>query len=315
MQADKQITRSDAAPAVFCRREFLGKVAVGGAMMAASAPLGALAAESGQQQPIVVFSKAFQQLSFEETADLVAEIGWNGIECPVRKGGQVLPEKVEEDLPRLVEALKKRGAAVHIMATDVRNATDPMSLKVLRTASKLGIKHYRYGPVRYDLNRPILPQIQEVKAQIKDVVALNRELGLVGAFQNHSGGSTLGGPVWDIFEIIRDFDREHCGICFDIGHATVAGGTDWQIHARLMEPYMHTVFVKDFGWEKGPSGWVTRWKPLGEGMISHKFFSWLKKIGFKGPISQHFEYDFGTGDAMRQAFKRDFAKLKQWLAA
>ena len=41
-------------------------------------------------------------------AELVAEVGWDGIECPVRSKGQVEPERVEEDLPKMVEALRMK---------------------------------------------------------------------------------------------------------------------------------------------------------------------------------------------------------------
>ena len=72
-------------------------------------------------------------------AETVAAIGWDGIECPVRAKGQVLPERVEEDLPKFVEALRKRGKAIHIITTDVKNVAQPLTQKVLHTAAKLGI--------------------------------------------------------------------------------------------------------------------------------------------------------------------------------
>src|SRR5262249_10866826 len=57
--------------------------------------------------PIAEFSKVYQELklSYDESADVTAEAGLDGIDCPVRPGGQVLPERVEEDLPRYADAL------------------------------------------------------------------------------------------------------------------------------------------------------------------------------------------------------------------
>jgi hypothetical protein len=102
------------------RRDFLGRTAALAASwsLAGGAVSGA-AAGAPPRRPIVVFSKAFQQLNPQATADLVAEVGWDGIECPVRKGGQVLPERVEEDLPKLAEALRQRGKQIYIATTDV----------------------------------------------------------------------------------------------------------------------------------------------------------------------------------------------------
>ena len=73
----------------------------------------------------------------------MALIGFSGIEATVRAGGHVLPQKVEEDLPRLHDALQKRGLEITIIATDINAVDHPQAEMVLRTAAKLGIRHYR----------------------------------------------------------------------------------------------------------------------------------------------------------------------------
>ena len=75
------------------------------------------------------------------------------------------------------------------------------------------------------------------------------------------------------------------------------------------------MFVKDFLWQNGPKGWRPEWCPLGEGMVPTEFFKTLKESGYAGLLSQHFEYKVGQGAAMIQAMKKDFARLRQWLAA
>ena len=47
--------------------------------------------------------------------------------------------------------------------------------KVLRTASKLGIKRYRLGFIRYARNTPIPQTLREVAAWFKDLAALNKQ--------------------------------------------------------------------------------------------------------------------------------------------
>ena len=79
------------------------------------------AAAPAPRWPIIGFSKPFQTLGPEQTADTVAEIGWDGIECPVRAKGQVLPERVEEDLPKFVEALRQRGSEQDAMMQVLAN--------------------------------------------------------------------------------------------------------------------------------------------------------------------------------------------------
>jgi sugar phosphate isomerase/epimerase len=294
------------------RRAFLSHTAAAGAVLACAPSLPLWGAAAAPKRPLVVFSKAFQHLNFEETADLVAEVGWDGIECPVRKGGQVLPERVEEDLPKMVEALNQRGKALAIATTDVRGVT-PLNEKVLRTAAKLGVKLYRLSYWRYDFTRPIPDQLDEIKAQLKDIAAMNKELGVCGGIQNHSGTGYVGAPVWDIHELIKDLDPAHLSVFFDIAHATVEGGNAWQIHAKLMEPRFKSIYLKDFFWQKGGKTWAAKWCPLGQGMVNRTFVEKIKNSPFAGPISHHVEFEIGKGEEMKKALQADFATLKNWL--
>jgi sugar phosphate isomerase/epimerase len=294
------------------RRNFLGRAAVAGAAAALPWPTPAQT-PAPSKRPLVVFSKAFQHLDFSATAALIADVGYDGIECPVRKGGQVLPERVEEDLPKLVEALKQQGKTLAIATTDIREVT-PLNEKVLRAAARLGIRRYRLAESHYDLAKPIPPQLAEIKARLKDLAAFNRELGICAGYQNHSGANYIGAPVWDIYELIRDLDPAAIGIFFDLGHATIEGGYAWGIHARLMEPRFQAVYIKDFTWAKTAKGWAAQWCPVGQGMINQTFATRLAKSNFSGPISHHIEYEIGRGADMERLIKADFLGLKRWLA-
>lgn len=265
---------------------------------------------------IIGFTKPFQQLNFEDTADVVAEIGWDGIECPVRpKGeGQIEPERAPHELPKLVEALKKRGKELTLLATAITSVAQPHTEELLRTAAKLGIRRYRLGFLKYDLARSIPDQVTEIGAQLRDLAALNAELGLQAGFQNHSGRDQVGAPVWDLWTIMKDMDPRHMGVCFDIGHATIEGGLSHPIQARLTQSHFTAVLVKDFLWQRSDIGWQERWVPLGEGMVDQAFFKWLKTTSFTGPICQHHEYDHGEGKPMIARMQKDLKVLQEWLA-
>src|SRR5258708_39938940 len=83
------------------RREFIERAAIVSSAFALSSA-GAAPAWGAEKRslPIVVFSKVYQELklSFEEAASITAEAGLDGIDCPVRPGGEVLPERAGEDL-------------------------------------------------------------------------------------------------------------------------------------------------------------------------------------------------------------------------
>jgi sugar phosphate isomerase/epimerase len=292
------------------RRHFL-QTAAAAAAGAVIAPVTGHA-KADERFPVMTFSKPFQEVGYARSAEIVAEVGWTGIECPVRAKGQVLPEQVEEELPKLNAELLKRGLTIGMVTTDVRQV-DPLAERVLRTAAKLGVKRYRLAFEKYDLKKPIPPQLAEIKARLKDLAALNKQLGIKGGIQNHSGKDYVGAPVWDIYELVHDLDPEHLGVCFDIGHATLEGGLSWPIEAKLMEPFFTCVYVKDFYWEKGPKGWNSKWGPLGDGMVHKEFFDWLKTTSYNGPISQHCEYLTNGSPESVAAMKKDWSLLKSWL--
>jgi len=301
------------SPHFLTRRDFTATTAAAAAALVAVSPSLLAQGEAEKRVKIIGFTKPFQNLSFEDTADTVAEIGWDGIECPVRPKGQIEPERAPDELPKLVEALKRRGKELTLITTAITSVSPPHTEELLRTAAKLGIRRYRLGFLKYDLARSIPDQLTEIGARLRDLAALNAELGLQAGFQNHSGRDQVGAPVWDLWTMIKDLDPRHMGVCFDIGHATIEGGLSHMIEARLVQRHFTAVFVKDFVWERTDNGWRERWVPLGEGMVDKLFFQWLKTTRFTGPICQHHEYDHGEGKPMIAKMQKDLKVLREWL--
>jgi sugar phosphate isomerase/epimerase len=304
-------------PSTLNRRDFIVAASAG---LAASVATFAQPAKAKRFE-LIGFIKPFQKLSYTEIAAIAADIGWDGIEIPLRKGGTIEPPDVEDELPKLLEALKKNKLDLPVIATDVEDAADPLTQRVLRTAGKLNIRRYRMKHLYYDLNKPIAPQLENFRAKLRALAQLNGELKLQGTIQNHSGKNYLGAPVWDLWELLRDLDNKQLAAYFDIGHATLEGGLSWPLHAKLIEPFRAVISVKDFQWTKtepaprNKNPWKDEWCPLGEGMVQGAdFFASVKKSSFSGPISQHFEYPLGSGKEMVQAMKKDLGVLKQWLA-
>lgn len=261
------------------------------------------------------FTKALQPLSYEDTAEKIANLGFNGIEGAVRPKGHVEPERIDEDLPRLVEALKARGLSFTVMTTSINEVSDEQHTeKVLRAAAALGVKRFRMGYYLYDLSRPVRPQLDEFRPRLRDLVALSRELGIKPIYQNHSGKNYFGAPVWDLAEVLSEFDPAHVGVAFDIGHATVEGAKAWPLHFAAVRPHLDTVYVKEPSWQNNTLGWG----PVGEGAVDKGFYKLLKESDFRGPVSLHVEY-LGHGDAslvpaVLAAIEKDFATLRSLLS-
>lgn len=261
------------------------------------------------------FTKPLQHLPYREMARTIAAMGFDGIEGAVRPKGHVVPERVDEDLPRLAEALRAEGLSFTVMTSAINEVSaGQMTEKILRAAASAGVKRYRMGYYKYDLGKPIRPQLDEFRRRLKDLVALSRELGIKPIYQNHSGKDYFGAPVWDLCEVLADFDPGHVGIAFDIGHATVEGGKAWPLHFATARPHLDTVYIKEPSWQNNTLGWG----PLGEGAVDKGFYKLLKDGGFEGPVSLHVEYlghdDPAMAPAVLEAIGKDFAALKTLLS-
>jgi sugar phosphate isomerase/epimerase len=290
------------------RRQFIAGTSA--ALLASDVPLRAAPTPNRR---ICAFEKPLLFLDDADLAATMALLDFSGIEATVRKGGRVAPSKVEDDLPRFHDTLAKRGLEIAIIATDILDTTDPHTELVLRTAARLGIRRYRMASYLYDLNKPILPQLDLIAKKLPPLVDLTRELGMTAVYHNHSGENRVGAAVWDIYGLIKGFDRRTIGIGFDIQHATIEGGLSWRIQFKLIQSHLATVYVKDFVWDKGNVKDV----PLGEGQVDRKFFTMLREISYTGPICLHVEYAEGkkNEDAIENGFRKDLATLRTWLAA
>jgi len=297
------------------RRQFLNNTAAftAAATVLPAALCRAVAVRTGPWK-FCAFEKPLQFLSFDELADLVAELGFAGIEATVRPGGHVLPERVEDDLPRFVEALKKRDLEVTILTSGISSVDQPHTEKVLRTAAKLGIQRYRMLWWRYDPKKPIWPQFEAFRPILKDLVALNRQLGISGLYQNHAGANMVGAALWDIYGLIKEYAPKDIGLAYDIRHAQVEAGLAWPTQFQLVQSHVTALCVKDFNWSNGGAKSV----PLGDGRVDRKIVSLVKAANFTGPISIHVEYFPGDSrdlKAMAVALRKDFETLRTWMNA
>jgi len=276
------------------RRELLAGTAAG----LAATPLAGIAKRSlhpnEKRFQTCIFSKYLQWLDYEGMAKTTAELGFDGVDLTVRRKGHVLPERVEDDLPKAVEAIKAAGIEPLMIVTDINDPDDPKTESVLKTASTLGIKYYRLGYYVYPEDRSIPATLKEVKPKLRDLAAINKHFNIHGACQNHAGSRYVGSPIWDLWELIKDLDPKYMGCQFDIRHATVEGGQAWPLHLRVMSKHIRSLAVKDFRWEKRNNRWRTINCPLGEGAVDYiGYLQLLKKLSIVGPVSVHYEYDLG----------------------
>ncbi len=307
------------------RREFIrkGTVAAAGvtiglqSLAGAGAVLSSSTARSGMQPvkyPVHVFTKCLQFLNYNQMAKMLAEQGFDGADMTVRPGGQVLPENVGTDLPRAVKALKSEGIGTSMITTSITDPDDKNTRAILKAMADTGIKYYRPGWINYDSSKTMNENQDHFKRIFSRLEKVNREFGLHGGYQNHSGQS-LGAPVWDLYPLLKDCDPEYLGVQYDIRHATVEGAVSWPLGMKLVAPWIRTIDIKDFLWVKNDKEkWQIKNVPLGEGMVDlDAFFKLYKSLNLEGPVSIHYEYDLGGAEHGSMNPKMGEEEIAGWL--
>lgn len=286
---------------LYSRRNFIKKSAIAGSVL--FMPVYSMANDSilrtnseGSDLKVFIFSKHLQFLDYKSLSEAAKEMGFDGVDLTVRPKGHVLPEKVAEDLPTVTEAMKAVGLLPHMLSTNVIDANNPIHIKVLEVASQLGYQYYRTDWIRYFGEKDIFGTVENAKLQFAALVELNKKFGIKASYQNHSG-HFFGASIWDLYQVLEELSPAQIGSQYDISHATVEGGKNWEVGLELIKPYINTQVVKDFIWVKHNNKWMPKYTPLGEGMVDFKrYFSLLKKYNIHVPMSIHVEYDLGGAE-------------------
>lgn len=293
------------------RRTFL---AFGGAAAAMAA------APAAPKLKLSVFTKHLQFLQGPEAlADAIASIGFDGADVALRKGGTIEPEHAREEFPKLIKALASRGVSVPMITSGIVDAESPLAEPVLALLKEHGIRYYRWGGFRYDYKQPLAPQLEAAKPRVAKLAELNRKYGVCAMYHTHSGLNQIGASIWDIREILKDFDPAHVAINYDIGHATVEGGFGGWINSfHISGKHLRGIALKDFVWIKARKR--PEWCPIGEGMVNFpEFFAMVAKSGFDGPLQVHYEFPLGGAESGKTQItmppQQVFAAMKKDLAA
>jgi sugar phosphate isomerase/epimerase len=296
------------------RREFIKNLAATTATVMAAPELlatGSRPADPARQ--VCVFTKCLQFIDYDRIGETLASAGYDGADLAVRAGGNVEPANVKTDLPRAVKALRKAGVSVPMMVSGVNNADDPLTEQVLGTAADQGLKYYRMGYLTYDPAKSIPENLDIHKKAFEKLAILNRKFGIHGEYQNHSG-TRIGGPVWDLYHVLKDCDPAHTGVQYDLYHAIVEGAASWPVGMKLLSPWIRTFTMKDFYWNKENARWRIKTVPLGEGMVDfNSFLKEYKKYGVTAPVTIHFEYDLGGAETGDKNPKKSLEEIRVFL--
>lgn len=182
-----------------------------------------------------------------EVAEAVNEMGFQGLDITVRTyPGHVNPEKVAQELPPFVAAIRKHGIQVTAITTNIADADSPFAEDILRAASGAGITHFWWGSFRYEAGKPVMAQLDALKPRVAKLAELSRKYKMKAMYHTYSGETLMGSALWDLLYVFKEFDPAQISFHWDAGHQTNAGGNNtWAVSLRAAGPYIGGVSVKD----------------------------------------------------------------------
>jgi sugar phosphate isomerase/epimerase len=298
------------------RREFIKDIAVIGAGLPISSSLGLdFSTSEKKQYPVSFFTKPLDEFDLEFMSEALSMAGVDGFDLPLRPKGRVEPERVADELPKVVEMGKKYKLSTEMMVTAFTDVKDPFCDLVLKTASMVGVRHYRLGYYDFDLKEGIPKSLEKIKNRISQLAGLNKKYDIQGGYQNHSG-TKVGAPLWDVWQLLQGLPLSSMSSQFDIRHAVTEGASSWILALNLLKNNIGSLAIKDFTWEivNGKAKVVS--VPLGEGIVDFEnYFKTLKELNIVAPISLHIEYPFFSKEeqnlSLLQKQKIIVAKLKK----
>jgi hypothetical protein len=266
---------------------------------------------------LTVFTKPWT-IPIEELADLVAGLGLDGIELPIRPGYQVQPESVKALLPEAVRVLKSRGL-------EIRSVAAPLEPAIIEACGEAGIPIVRSMVGIEPAQLSYAATIAQHRALWDSLIPVLDKTGVSVGIQNHSGncvGSAIG-----LYHLMEKYDPRHVCAILDMAHSAIAGEPT-QLAVDLLWPHMRGLlnFKGAFrerinGPEEVEAEYRTHWTTA-----AHAAYSWRELVenvvarGFSGTFCLPAEYSDPSGAPQRMGddvlpfLKQDIAYLKSLLA-
>jgi len=275
---------------------------------------------------VVAFTKSFQDWAIPLVCHRFREIGLDGLDLTVRRGGHIEPKNVAEHLPLAVKAAQEAGVEIAFLTTDITDPT-PQAEQTLAVASQLGITRFKLGYYRYTSFGTLARQIGETRRRIEAVARMAKKHEILPCVHIHSGPA-IPSHGTQLYQLLDGLPPDEVGAYADMLHMALEGGSDgWRQGLDLLQPWIQLVSVKNFDWQPGSRDqcgrllWRDRVVPVADGISPiPEFVGVLKKIKFDGIYSLHSEYkgshsfkDLDTEQCLQQT-AADLKYFKQFLA-
>ena len=292
------------------RREFMlaaGSAALSGCL----GPNGRSTATKVTKPEYHAFSRVFQFLKDPyRAAEFLKSCGYDGVEWTVRPGGFIEPEDAVRKLKAAKAAADKAGLKADNIVVSFLRGDDPGAGAIAMAAADAGFKSFRGAYFKYDRTKTTQANLDDFRRGFDTLDALARQSGLKACYQNHSTYNKsvplFGSLVWDLYEIIKDYDPRHVGIQYDPMHVRAECGPSWDHSFGAIAPWIDIVCLKDFYFILDPKtrkDWLRELVPAGKGIVDFQEVKRMMALEGVAPrFTVHYDYDFPENEAGARAF-------------
>ena len=225
-------------------------------------------------------------MPLEELGEFVREMGFDGIELPVRPGFQVQPDNIAQDLPVAVKTLEKSGVKVFSVAGNVDEVTisvlGEVGIPILRTMARIEADEtYRAAEERFKrLYDSLVPALDNSKVTI--------------GLQNHSGPFIC--HAVGLMRLIESFDPKHVAAVWDPAHCVLQGEPP-RMAVDILGSHLCMVNLKNPMWRRRTGSeaenvqWYRYWTNGPQGLLSWpEVASELNNREYRGVVCLCAEY-------------------------
>ena len=265
----------------------------------------------------IVFTKPWKNISLGELGALVKDMGFDGVEYPLRDGYQVQPSDGAAGVKKLVAELGKNNVSVDSIAggIDVKFSSDNkvagVNEDLFAACGENGVKIIR---ICQGLDKKIefFENIEQIKRTYDAVVPYCEKYNVTVGVQMHCSASISSAA--ETYILLKDYSPEHIAAVWDSGHNGLAGtepcfaiDTVWDM--LCMVNFKAAYWKLRHGPEQDEAKFDAYWTTG-----RHACGSWsdavnhLKKRGYAGIVCMPAEYS--DEPKVEQFTRQDIAYIK-----
>ncbi len=240
----------------------------------------------------IVFTKPWRGRSIDGLALTTADLGFDGVELPVRPGYQIEPQNAERDLPAATETFRSRGVDVVSIAAEPDEA-------VVRACEAAGVGMIR-TMVPIDMRDGYRTGVERARDRLARLTPILKNSGVRVGIQNHCDyfvGSAVG-----LVDLVAPLDAEAVCVVLDFAHCSLDGEpVDMAIDiagdriglVNFKSAYRRRVT----GVNTTEATWRIDWTTARDSLYSWRFaVAKLGEYGYRDAVCLPAEYSTGDGE-------------------